>query len=112
MNENVRIRRMTLEDVDAVHSIEQATIAMPWSRQSFVSEMTTNRCARYLVAERESIRLAMERERQRTTPATANPTDDGATRAATGTDGPPMAPGSRAMRRQPAISFAEACTGQ
>ena len=45
------IRRMTLDDVDAVHSIEAATFARPWSRQDFVKEMTTTACARYLVAE-------------------------------------------------------------
>ncbi|MBR0229073.1 MAG: ribosomal protein S18-alanine N-acetyltransferase [Clostridia bacterium] len=45
------IRRMTIDDVDAVHSIEAATFARPWSRQDFVKEMTTNACARYLVAE-------------------------------------------------------------
>ena len=44
------IRRMTVDDVDAVHAIEQATFAMPWSRQSFYEEMTRNACARYLVA--------------------------------------------------------------
>ena len=44
------IRRMTVEDVDAVHAIEAATFAMPWSRQSFYEEMTRNACARYLVA--------------------------------------------------------------
>jgi len=45
------IRRMTVEDVDAVHAIEAATFAIPWSRQSFYDEMTRNACARYLVAE-------------------------------------------------------------
>ncbi len=45
------IRRMTTGDVDAVHSIELATFAMPWSRQSFLREMEKNACARYLVAE-------------------------------------------------------------
>ena len=44
------IRRMTVEDVDAVHAIEAATFATPWSRQSFYEEMTRNACARYLVA--------------------------------------------------------------
>lgn len=44
------IRRMTVEDVDAVHAIEAATFAIPWSRQSFYEEMTRNACARYLVA--------------------------------------------------------------
>ena len=45
------IRRMTLNDVDGVHDIEAATFARPWTRQDFVKEMTTNACARYLVAE-------------------------------------------------------------
>ena len=46
------IRRMVSEDVDAVTAIEQATFAMPWSRESFVREMEKNVAARYLVAER------------------------------------------------------------
>ncbi len=46
----VRIRRMTLPDVDSVHAIEAATFPKPWSRKDFVKEMTQNTCARYLVA--------------------------------------------------------------
>ena len=48
---SVLYRRMTLDDVDAVYQIELATFATPWSRDSFVDEMTTNKCARYIVAE-------------------------------------------------------------
>lgn len=48
---NVSCRRMTLEDVPAVHAIELKTFHTPWSYQSFVDEMTTNKCARYIVAE-------------------------------------------------------------
>lgn len=48
---NVICRRMTLEDVPAVHAIELKTFHTPWSYQSFVDEMTTNKCARYIVAE-------------------------------------------------------------
>ena len=48
---NVSCRRMTLEDVPAVHAIELKTFHPPWSYQSFVDEMTTNKCARYIVAE-------------------------------------------------------------
>ena len=44
------IRRMTVDDVDAVSAIEADTFARPWSRQSFYEEMTRNACARYLVA--------------------------------------------------------------
>ena len=45
------IRRMTVADVDAVVAIEAATFAMPWSRESFLQELTRNVAARYLVAE-------------------------------------------------------------
>lgn len=51
--DDVLIRRMTLLDVDAVHAIELSTFAKPWSREDFVKEMTQNRCARYLVAEKD-----------------------------------------------------------
>ena len=44
-------RRMTLEDVPQVHEIELKTFHTPWTYQSFVDEMTTNKCARYVVAE-------------------------------------------------------------
>lgn len=50
---DIVIRRMTLSDVDSVHAIELATFAKPWSRADFVKEMTENRCARYLVAEKD-----------------------------------------------------------
>ena len=46
-------RRMTLEDVPQVHEIELKTFHTPWSYQSFVDEMTTNKCARYIVAEED-----------------------------------------------------------
>ena len=52
MTETV-IRRMTINDVDGVHAIEAATFARPWTREDFVKEMTTNACARYLVAEKD-----------------------------------------------------------
>ena len=45
------VRRMTLGDVDYIYAIECASFHTPWSRESFVSEMTTNKCARYMVAE-------------------------------------------------------------
>ncbi|MBR3107905.1 MAG: ribosomal protein S18-alanine N-acetyltransferase [Clostridia bacterium] len=46
-----RIRRMTLCDVDGAHAVEAASFPKPWSREDFVKEMTSNACARYLVAE-------------------------------------------------------------
>jgi [ribosomal protein S18]-alanine N-acetyltransferase len=36
-------------DIDPVHEIEQVCFARPWSRDSFVSEITANACARYVV---------------------------------------------------------------
>lgn len=50
MNE-CTIRRMTINDVDAVAAIEAATFPTPWSRDAFVQEITKNAVARYLVAE-------------------------------------------------------------
>ena len=44
------IRRMVLDDVDAVHSIEKQTFPNPWSKQSFVGEVEDNKKAFYLVA--------------------------------------------------------------
>ena len=49
----ITYRRMTLDDVPQVHEIELNTFHTPWSYQSFVDEMTTNKCARYIVAEED-----------------------------------------------------------
>ena len=43
------ISLMRVEDVEAVHAIEEACFAIPWSRESFLREVTENQCARYLV---------------------------------------------------------------
>ena len=51
--EEVRIRRMRTDDLDAVTAIEAATFARPWSRESFRQELERNVAARYLVAETE-----------------------------------------------------------
>lgn len=40
---------MRIDDVDAVHEIETLCFAIPWSRESFLREVTENACARYLV---------------------------------------------------------------
>ena len=41
-------RLMTAEDVDAVHEIDLASFAIPWTRDAFAKE-AENKCARYLV---------------------------------------------------------------
>ena len=51
MSADVIIRRMGRQDLDAVTDIENATFAVPWSRDSFRRELEQNVAARYLVAE-------------------------------------------------------------
>ena len=65
-------RRMTLADVPQVHAIEERTFATPWSYQSFVDEMTTNKCARYLVAEEDGQIVATAKINQEQVPVYAS----------------------------------------
>ncbi len=46
----VSIRRMTLDDVPAVHRIDQASFSLPWSERSFRYEIQENRISRCWVA--------------------------------------------------------------
>ncbi|MEK5078374.1 ribosomal protein S18-alanine N-acetyltransferase [Solibacillus sp. FSL W7-1436] len=50
----VQYRRMTIDDVQAIHKIELATFPVPWTLDSFYYEMTENQYAHYLVAENEN----------------------------------------------------------
>ena len=50
----VQYRKMTIEDVPAVHAIELATFSTPWTLASFYYEMTENQYSHYLVAESDS----------------------------------------------------------
>lgn len=50
----VRYRKMTIDDVQAVHNIELASFPTPWTLDSFYYEMTENQYAHYLVAENET----------------------------------------------------------
>lgn len=52
------VRPMRLGDIDQVLAIERSTFELPWSRDSFVAEITENKCARYLCAEMEGRVLA------------------------------------------------------
>ena len=45
----ITVGLMTANDVDAVHEIETACFKTPWSRESFMHEITENQCARYVV---------------------------------------------------------------
>lgn len=49
------IRRMTLEDVDAISAIENATFPTPWPKESFIHELEKNPAARYFVAEKNGV---------------------------------------------------------
>jgi [ribosomal protein S18]-alanine N-acetyltransferase len=49
----ISLRQMTLADVDRVLAIEQASFTTPWSRESFINEVTENKLAYYTVAETE-----------------------------------------------------------
>ena len=53
MNSEITIRRMEMRDLDPVCAIENATFAHPWTRADYEGELTRNKVARYLVAERE-----------------------------------------------------------
>ena len=46
----LKFRRMTQDDVDAVAALEEKSFAMPWSRESFWREMK-NELAEYIVCE-------------------------------------------------------------
>ena len=46
----LRIAPMRLEDLAAVHAIEQASFDSPWPADAYRSELETNRLAQYLVA--------------------------------------------------------------
>ena len=49
----ITYRKMTPDDVEAVHAIELATFPTPWTLDSFHYEMRENQYAHYLVAEDE-----------------------------------------------------------
>ncbi|MBN1777398.1 MAG: ribosomal protein S18-alanine N-acetyltransferase [Clostridiales bacterium] len=46
----ISIRRMTKNDIKAVHDIEMDTFSVPWPEPSFHHELEQNPAARYLVA--------------------------------------------------------------
>mgnify|MGYP001182360793 CR=1 FL=1 len=50
----IRYRKMTVDDVEAVHAIEVESFPTPWSLDSFHYEMRVNPYANYIVAEDET----------------------------------------------------------
>ncbi|WP_208324138.1 ribosomal protein S18-alanine N-acetyltransferase [Paenisporosarcina antarctica] len=51
MDDMITYRKMTEADIDGVLKIEQEAFSLPWTRDAFVQEMTTNLHAYYVVAE-------------------------------------------------------------
>lgn len=54
----ITVGLMTVEDVDAIHAIETACFKTPWSRESFLREVTENACARYVVLREDGVPIA------------------------------------------------------
>jgi len=53
MSESISYRKMTADDIDGVLKIEEEAFSLPWTRDAFLQEMTTNLHAYYVVAENE-----------------------------------------------------------
>lgn len=51
---SLNIREATIEDVDNICQVENLSFPTPWSREAFMSELTTNRFAYYYVLELDS----------------------------------------------------------
>lgn len=51
----VLIRKMEEKDLDRIMEIEKDCFTTPWSRESFVMEITQNLLARYIVAEIDGV---------------------------------------------------------
>ena len=49
----VAVRPMRMADIPAVHEIERASFAEPWPEHALRQELSGNRLAKYLVAERD-----------------------------------------------------------
>lgn len=56
MNEShhqLRIRKMTVDDLNQVYEIEKQSFPNPWTKQSFLQELTQNKFATYFIIEYE-----------------------------------------------------------
>lgn len=51
MGEKIKIRAMKIEDLENICELELLSFTTPWSRESFIHELTKNAFAIYLVAE-------------------------------------------------------------
>lgn len=46
----IEIRQMHIDDVDFIYEIEKEQFVVPWTKQSFIKDLTENFCAIYFVA--------------------------------------------------------------
>ncbi|ASS90006.1 MULTISPECIES: ribosomal protein S18-alanine N-acetyltransferase [Aeribacillus] len=53
INNQVNVRKMTVEDIHRVYEIEQLSFSVPWTKESFYRELVHNHFATYLVIEYE-----------------------------------------------------------
>lgn len=49
----MNVRRMTMEDIDEVYEVEKNSFTVPWTKESFFNELSSNYFAVYHVAEYE-----------------------------------------------------------
>ncbi len=52
--QKIVIEKMTIDDIDNVLEVEKDCFSIPWSRESFLREITNNEIALYLVAKIEN----------------------------------------------------------
>lgn len=52
---NIIVRKMEVEDLDRIMEIEKNAFTTPWTRESFILEITKNQLARYIVAEIDDV---------------------------------------------------------
>lgn len=52
---SIIVRKMEEKDLDRIMEIEKNAFTTPWTRESFLLEITKNQLARYIVAEMENI---------------------------------------------------------
>ncbi|MFC4409664.1 ribosomal protein S18-alanine N-acetyltransferase [Chungangia koreensis] len=53
MHNGITYRKMTSDDVEAVHAIEVESFTLPWTKESFAYEMAENQNALYVIAEHD-----------------------------------------------------------
>jgi [ribosomal protein S18]-alanine N-acetyltransferase len=53
MNGSLTFRYMDINDIDDILKIENSSFTIPWSRQAFINELTSNRFAVYIVIEED-----------------------------------------------------------